>query len=348
MIIFLIHHPHLDYRSEQAIHHPLSTIHPMNTRYLIPVFLTTVSALVFTPPAANSARIAHAISSVQVGQIAKRTVVRIESSIGDFGSGVIIGRKQQGDRNIYTVLTAAHVVNRTDRSYKVITPVPVNSETDKKRTIIELQSDKDIKALPQVDLAVVSFESKHIFTVGTIGNSEYAEEGSPIYVAGFPLPGKASSRIALQFTGGMVSSRLEDSDRLANDDKSGYDVSYTCVTRAGMSGGPVMDAAGRIVAIHGRGDRDNQNAESSENTGAVNGEKTGFNLGIPIQTFLKLEDQASQQIGARLDLAPLNYELTDSTATIGTRSAKFNKRVRTRTSAPPILDITKISRRIVD
>lgn len=323
----------------------------MYPRYLIPVVLT-ISTLVFTPSLAYSVRIVRSILPTQVGQIAKKTVVRIESSIGDFGSGVIIGRKQQGDRNIYTVLTAAHVVNSSDRSYKIISPVPLNSGIEKKRITIDIDSTKDIKILPQVDLAVVSFESKNIFAIGTMGNSEYAEEGSPIYVAGFPLPGKASSKIALQFTGGMVSSRSDDSETQAtdrsNDNNSGYDVTYTCVTRAGMSGGPVFDAAGRIIAIHGRGDRDTQNAEGNENTDSVSGEKTGFNLGIPIQTYLKLQNQASQKIGARFDLAPLNYELSDNSATIGTRSQKFNQRVRTRTNAPPILDITKVNTRITD
>lgn len=321
-------------------------------RYLIPI-VCTISTIVFTSSSVHSLRMAKAILPTQVGQIAKKTTVRIESSIGDFGSGVIIGRKQQGDRNIYTVLTAAHVVNASDRSYKIISPIPLDSGTEKKRITIDIDSARDIKILPQVDLAVVSFESKNIFTIGTMGNSEYAEEGSPIYVAGFPLPGKASSRIALQFTGGMVSSRSDDSetqatDRRSNDSNSGYDVTYTCVTRAGMSGGPVFDAAGRIIAIHGRGDRDNQNAAGNENTDSVSGEKTGFNLGIPIQTYLKLQNQASQKIGARLDLAPLNYELSDNSATIGTRSQKFNQRVRTRTNAPPILDITKVTERIAD
>ena len=128
----------------------------------------------------------------------------------------------------------------------------------------------------------------------------------------------------------------------------GYDVAYTCVTRSGMSGGPVLDAAGRIIAIHGRGDRDNQSSDGDENTNPVDGEKTGFNLGISIQTFLKLQTKTSQQMGGRLDLDPLNYELSDNSATIGTKSKKFNQRVRTRTNAPPILDITKINELIAD
>jgi serine protease Do len=324
----------------------------MYSRYLIPVFLT-VSMLVFTPPPVYSVRIVRSILPTQVGQIAKKTAVRIESSIGDFGSGVIIGRKQQGDRNIYTVLTAAHVVNSSDRSYQIISPIPLETNAEKKRTTIEINSSKDIKILSKVDLAVITFESKHIFTVGTIGNSEYAEEGSPIYVAGFPLPGKAISRVTLQFTGGMVSSRLDQSDPQSTDARSpdsnqGYDVAYTCVTRSGMSGGPVFDAAGRIIAIHGRGDRDNQSSDRDENTNPVDGEKTGFNLGIPIQTFLKLQTKTSQQMGGRLDLDPLNYELSDNSATIGTKSKKFNRKVRTRTNAPPILDVTKINERITD
>jgi serine protease Do len=323
----------------------------MHPRYLIPV-LITISALIFTPPPAHSVRIVRAILPIQVGQIAKKTAVRIESSIGDFGSGVIIGRKQQGDRNIYTVLTAAHVVNSADRSYQIISPIPLDPGAGKKRIKIEIDSSKDINILPKVDLAVVTFESKYIFTVGTIGNSEYAEEGSPIYVAGFPLPGKAIPRIALQFTGGMVSSRLDDdpqsTDPQSPDSNMGYDVAYTCVTRSGMSGGPVFDAAGRIIAIHGRGDRDRQSSEGDENTNPVGGEKTGFNLGIPIQTFLKLQTKTSQQIGGRLDLDPLNYELSDNSATIGTNSKKFNRKVRTRTNAPPILDITKVKEQIAD
>ncbi len=318
----------------------------MQFRSLIPIFLT-VSSIVYTSPAVHSSRIAKAILPTQVGQIAKKTVVRIESSVGDFGSGVIIGRKQQNDLNVYTVLTAAHVVNSADRSYQIISPIPVNSEKEKKRTTIDLDSASDIKILPEVDLAVVSFKSKDIFTIGTIGNSEYIDQGSPIYVAGFPLPGKATARITLQFAGGMVSARYDESERQP-EDKSGYDVAYTCVTRSGMSGGPVFDAAGRIVAIHGRGDRDNQNLEGDETTSPVISEKTGFNFGIPIQTFLKLQNQARQQIGARLDLAPLNYELSDNSATIGTYDQKFNRRVRTRNNAPRILDITKINERIVD
>jgi len=40
-----------------------------------------------------------------------------------------------------------------------------------------------------------------------------------------------------------------------------------------MSGGPVLDEKGRVIGIHGKGDR-------------KDGNKTGLNLGIPISKYL--------------------------------------------------------------
>jgi V8-like Glu-specific endopeptidase len=80
-----------------------------------------------------------------------------------------------------------------------------------------------------------------------MGESERAVVGSTIYVAGYPLPIAFGSERKLEFTGGIVSSRL---DRRS----SGYGLRYQAVTRRGMSGGPVFDADGRVVGIHGQGD----------------------------------------------------------------------------------------------
>ncbi|MCY7334595.1 MAG: serine protease, partial [Chamaesiphon sp.] len=249
-------------------------------RYPIAICLI-FTTLTIAPPQADAAREARAILAREVGSIAKRTVVRIESTDGGFGSGVIIGRTEKGNKNIYTVLTAAHVVRTFNTNYKIVTPVPLNNLGERKRITINLDPRGRVKIIPNVDLAIVSFESSYTFAVGTIGNSEYADEGSPVYVAGFPKPGKAIKRIALQFTGGMVSSRLDESDNNPQERNDGYDISYTNITRVGMSGGPVLDAAGRIVAIHGQGDRNNQERGEETSIGIASDEKTGFNLGIP-------------------------------------------------------------------
>lgn len=319
----------------------------MFTRYFIPIFLTVTTVLVSVQQV-DAALETRAISAREVGAIAKKTVVRIESSTGDFGSGVIIGRSEQGNKNIYTILTAAHVVNTLDDSYIVVTPIPLNALGERKRTRIEIDVKRNIKILPTVDLAIVSFESNYIFAIGTIGNSEYADEGSPVYVAGFPQPGKAIKRIAFQFTGGMISSRLDESESDPKDRKNGYDLAYTNTTRAGMSGGPVFDAAGRIVAIHGQGDRNERETDEDSSGASPDGEKTGFNLGIPIQTFLNLQPQASKSIGIRLNLSPVNYQLADNSVTIGTKNRKFTKRFRTRSDAPQLFDVTKVNEKIYD
>ncbi len=311
-------------------------------RYFIPLFLS-VTVVLISFDRVDAAREARAILARDVGAIAKKTVVRIESADGGFGSGVIIGRSESGTKNIYTVLTAAHVIKTPNTLYKIVTPVPLNSSIGRKRVTINLDAQRNIKIIPNLDLAMISFESTHTFAIGTIGNSEYADEGSPVYVAGFPKPGKAITRIALQFTGGMVSSRLDESDRNPQERNNGYDLSYTNITRVGMSGGPVFDAAGRIVAIHGQGDRNNEIPGDESYSGIFSDEKTGFNLGIPIQNFLKFQPRASQIVGARVDKSPLNYQLSDRTFTIGTNNKKFTRKFIIRSEDPPLLDVTKVN-----
>jgi serine protease Do len=259
---------------------------------------------------------------------------------------VIIGRAEQGNKNVYTVLTAAHVVSKPDANYQLVSPVPLNSAAIKKRVKVPLNIKTGVTILPGVDLALITFSSEDTFAVGTIGNSGDADEGSPVYVAGFPQPGKAITRFALQFTGGMISSRLDGDEDPGNRGGNGYDMAYTNVTRAGMSGGPVFDAAGRIVAIHGQGDRESQNPDEAAAGVVSTSQKTGFNLGIPIQTFLNLRPQARKSFGAKLDLSPLNYQLADNSVLIGTRNQKFVKKLRTRSASVPITDVTKVNEEI--
>jgi serine protease Do len=225
----------------------------------------------------------------------------------------------------------------------VLTPVPIDNSGEKKRFNVEIDMQNHFQKLPNVDLATVSFETDRTFAIGTIGNSEYADQGSPIYVAGFPKAGQALKR-GMQFTGGMISSRVEAEDRDPSNRNNGYEIAYTNITRAGMSGGPVYDAAGRIIAIHGQGDRNTQDAESGAKDGTINDEKTGFNLGIPMQTFLTLQPQSITIFGAKIDDSPIDYQLTDRSLTIGTPDRKFMEKVRTRGQVSPLLDITKFDK----
>jgi hypothetical protein len=65
-------------------------------RYLIPICLTATAVLTASSQVVDAALEARAISNKEVAAIAKKTVVRIVSSDGEFGSGVIIGRVEKG------------------------------------------------------------------------------------------------------------------------------------------------------------------------------------------------------------------------------------------------------------
>jgi S1-C subfamily serine protease len=318
----------------------------MFQRYLIPVCIAALGVMA-TTPAVDAVRESRAISAKSVAAIAKKTVVRIESPNGGFGSGVIVGRTERGNKNIYTVLTAAHVVRSLSNTYKIITPPILDKFGQKKVARVFINKSRNIQFLRNVDLAVIRFESPYTFTVGTIGNSEYADEGSPIYVAGFPKPGKVINRVFFHFTGGMISSRLDEGESEPQDhNNNGYDLVYTSVTRSGMSGGPVLDTAGKIIAIHGQGDRNNQEPGEEGSIGLNTNEKTGFNLGIPIQTFLRLQPQAKRLIGVRIEKSPISPYLSDRSYTMGTPHPKFASKFRTRSDAPPLFDVTKVNEKI--
>ena len=192
-----------------------------------------------------------ALPASKISQLAKEFTVLVDSISP--GTGVLLSR----EKNTYTVLTAAHVVEHSDYEYTVRTP-------DNKRHPV---SFKTVKQLPGVDLAILEFTSNANYTLASIADSDQTVEGSPVFIAGFPDPGTATANRIFQFTSGEVSSRPTSGPK-------GYLMHYTNITRVGMSGGPVLNNSGKLVGIHGLA-----------NTDQLSGNKTGINLGIPINTF---------------------------------------------------------------
>ena len=197
---------------------------------------------------------AYGLPANKISQLAKSFTVLINSQSP--GTGVILNKKGK----TYTVLTAAHVVEYSDYEYEVQTP-------DQSQYPI---SYKTVKKLPGVDLAILEFSSDKSYPTARIADSDETVEGSPVYIAGFPDPGTATEARIFQFTSGEVSARPTQGPK-------GYLMHYTNITRFGMSGGPVLIDQGRLVGIHGLA-----------NTDQDSGNKTGINLGIPINSFLDL------------------------------------------------------------
>jgi tetratricopeptide (TPR) repeat protein/S1-C subfamily serine protease len=220
------------------------------------------------PPSPSVAVVNPAPSNpgVNVYKIANETTVMIEGQ--NPGSGVIIGRTG----NTYYVLTAKHVVLTADE-YNIIA-------ANGKKYKLDYQQ---VRKFNNLDLAVVQFTSTDTLSIAQFANSEQTNQGDNIFVSGWPAVGGAITRPTHQVTRGTLTG-------FQRGDSEGYELTYDSTTAPGMSGGPVFDATGRVIGIHGR-------AAGNQEIG-----KTGINLGIPIHLFIRQAPQAGlnlQQLGLR-------------------------------------------------
>jgi tetratricopeptide (TPR) repeat protein len=199
-------------------------------------------------------------SATVVGRIAKDISVYIEAiGVKNTGSGLILHR--QGD--LYTVLTAAHVVYK-GKGLQFTTPDGQ----------VHQSIDSSVRqAANNLDLATVQFRSNKSYQVAKLGSSQSLLAGMEIYVAGFPAETIAIRSGILNFTKGTITANANKAN------SRGYSLIYDNATLPGMSGGPVLNNRGEVVAIHGQGDR------------AADGQKTGFNLGIVIEKCRSLADE---------------------------------------------------------
>jgi tetratricopeptide (TPR) repeat protein len=214
------------------------------------------------PPTPAIAQASRTQSSAEVASRIKGVTLAIKSDFG-LGSGTIVRRQGK----TYTVLTAAHVVRSGNTDYQIIAP-------DGKQYPVVRSA---IRRLNGVDLAMVEFQSDRTYPVVEMGSSQWMTEGSVVYVAGFPMNTAAITESVYSFTEGKLTAR---SDRAFVD---GYALVYNNNTLPGMSGGGVYDAAGRLIGVHGKGDVQAVSTPSPVNVNVRI--KTGFNLGIPIETF---------------------------------------------------------------
>ena len=200
-------------------------------------------------------------SPSQIAQMAIPVTVQINSVAGG-GSGVIINQNTDQGETVYSVLTANHVVRNAAIGYEVRT------HTGQSYTVISVEHfQKNDQVDP--DLALVKFKSDHKYPVASLGDSSRAGFGDPINIFGYPFTGDNQLPDKRSFV--YSPGELNNPQRKG---PNGYDWLYNAVTQKGMSGGPVFNQDGKVVAIHGRGERFQ--------------DKAAFNSGIPINTFLAL------------------------------------------------------------
>jgi hypothetical protein len=247
----------------------------------------------FTAVLVCIADIAVAKTLAEIDLIAKAVTVKIDLlKAKSVGSGIIVGR--QGD--LYTIITNRHVVCGTKHNCKI----PPSQET----YTLELNdaqeykvSDQSVKLLGKnIDLAMIQFRSNRAYPVALVADPGSFKEGDPVYTSGYPAesPGfyfGAGKAIA------VVNKRLIE-------DRGGYTMIYDAGTQPGMSGGGVFSQEGRLVAIHGQGERWRDNSILSTKSAAHNSlidqdvdRKIGYNRGIPVRWVVQCLAERDIRLG---------------------------------------------------
>ncbi|ELS05352.1 trypsin-like serine protease with C-terminal PDZ domain [Xenococcus sp. PCC 7305] len=259
----------------------------------------------FLPTIFGTAAIAIVQSQVALSQtidnveaIAEQVTVQIYPSLGDPGSGVIIGKHE----DIYYVLTARHVLDAVKAGEEA------DLDTyDGKTHQIDISK---IEKLPNnVDLLLLQFESDQDYPIATISDFNYRlyrtndyenslfTDASPkqyVFVSGWPITKEEAKRV---FTPGYLfdnsgTAISHQPDISEEDEFGGYELIYTNLTHPGMSGGPVLDTQGRLIGIHGRadgrqiGEEDEIIRDYLDEVGPPVRIKVGLSQGISIKTFL--------------------------------------------------------------
>jgi S1-C subfamily serine protease len=236
-----------------------------------PVLVSPTSASPTSKPAAAGPKPEMTAAMRFLQQRSRLITVKVLAN-ETWGSGVLIQR--QGQR--YLVLTNQHVL-QTGKKLQVQT-------ADGRIHTVNLFPQADFQGN---DLALLQFESTVTYPVAPLGRASSLKAGHMVFASGFPLKPEGSNPDGFVFTQGQVS--------LVNPKsfEGGYRVGYSNPVVKGMSGGPVLNSQGALVAVNGMhayplwGNPyvfvDGTSPPSSQQNLL-----TRSSWGIPVETFLNL------------------------------------------------------------
>jgi tetratricopeptide (TPR) repeat protein/S1-C subfamily serine protease len=244
-----------------------------------------------------SPSIAQAYSSrkspAEIEEIAK--LASVEMLTGS-GSGVIVHR--QG--NLHTLITNRHVVcgagncdeSRLVTTYRFSTADGQVHQVSKKA--VQFLWDP---AGNYLDLVIVQFRSNRSYPVAQVADPDSFKVDDTVHTTGF------SKEQGWLFSSGQANAVV---NRRLVGDRGGYTVIYDAETLPGMSGGGAFDQHGRLVAIHGQGDRVTENTQVEmdalipEYSGI--GRKIGINRGIPVRWVVQSLSKLGISLGNKQPL----------------------------------------------
>jgi S1-C subfamily serine protease len=155
---------------------------------------------------------------------AREVTVRVFSG-KNAASGILIAKRGSA----YLVLTNKHVLE-SEKNLKIGT-------FDGK-----LYAAAPIKSVNfrSADLALLSFQSPVLYSAARLGRTSDLAIGDWVFSTGFPMRSQAWKFAEGQYT--LASPQPME---------SAYAFGYSSAVEKGMSGGPVMDAYGRVIAVNG-------------------------------------------------------------------------------------------------
>jgi S1-C subfamily serine protease len=243
---------------------------------------------------------ASAQGNVAAQKIAKGIAVEIRNQLNDgVGSGFIVHKK--GD--LYTVVTNRHVVCVERKPQCASPPIQVIytlTTADGQKHQVPVTGVKMLGT--DLDLAIIQFRSTKSYTVAEVERSKNFRANDPVYLGGFPY-----SQPGFRFSTGQALATVKK--RLPGDG-GGYTIIYDALTMPGMSGSGVLNQAGKVVAIHGQGDRYRRGTDTATtNFDGQEGVKIGTNRGIPVLHLVQELQKLGISLGSSLDPSPglVNY-----------------------------------------
>jgi S1-C subfamily serine protease len=229
------------------------------------------------------------LGATRLHSLARAITVKIVGKEGGFlGSGILINRKGA----IYTVVTNAHVLTSEDSPYSIET---VDSRRFKAQITKRLQKSSNTP-LKGEDLAVLQFDStSHNYKVASLESGEKLSIGSKVFAAGFPFTVEGDRDTGFVLKSGQISWVLDKAL------EGGYRIGYTNDIQKGMSGGPLLNQAGKVVAINGMHANPLWGEpyiyqDGTEPIAKLRQRMTQFSWGIPIETFVKLVNKSGMNI----------------------------------------------------
>jgi S1-C subfamily serine protease len=166
--------------------------------------------------------------------VATATAIAVKIVAPNFvGTGTIVGF----EKGVYTIVSNAHVVKLGKAPYKIIT-------NDRVVYQAKLVPHPEFK---KYDLAILQFRAPNKkYAVGKLGKSASLQIGDRLFVGGFTKQAKERDREDFLVQTGSISLVLKSAM-----ENTGYKIGYTHRIYRGMSGGPVVDATGKLVGING-------------------------------------------------------------------------------------------------